>query len=113
MNATTYQALAMRTANRTANDTDERRLVNAALGLAGEAGEIADSLKKWHFQSHDLDRTKLIEEAGDLLWYVALLCEALHVDMGTVMGANLAKLRRRFPEGFSAERSRNREGARE
>lgn len=112
MDATTYQTLAMKTANRTAADTAERRLLNVALGLAGEAGEIADLIKKWKFQGHDLDQMALLEEAGDLLWYVALLCDTLGEDMGAVMGENIAKLQRRFPEGFSAERSRNREEAR-
>ena len=42
--------------------------VMAALGLTGEAGEFADLVKKWYAQGHPLDRARMIEELGDLLW---------------------------------------------
>ncbi len=57
MEANTYQELAMRTANSNPlASTAENRLINAALGLCGEAGEIADSIKKFQFHGHDLVR---------------------------------------------------------
>jgi NTP pyrophosphatase (non-canonical NTP hydrolase) len=106
MDAREYQRLAIRTAAPTADHIQS--LVNAALGLCGEAGEFADTIKKVQFQGHALDHHTLIKELGDVLWYVALACEALGVGMDGIMEANIAKLRQRYPDGFSAECSINR-----
>lgn len=94
-----YQRLAMRTAG------DGADIVNAALGLAGEAGEVADLVKKWSFQGHELDVPRIVEELGDVLWYIALAAEALNIDMAEIMSRNVQKLLRRYPEGFDPERS--------
>ncbi|MEI7769522.1 MAG: nucleoside triphosphate pyrophosphohydrolase family protein [Chloroflexales bacterium] len=107
MDANEYQALALRTE---APGRERReRLLNAALGLCGEAGEFADTLKKAAFHGHAMDEAELRKELGDVLWYVALACDALGVGVGEVMAQNIEKLRRRYPEGFSQERSKNRE----
>lgn len=93
-----FQKLAMRTAN----FDNDNQLINAALGLVGEAGEFADLVKKVHFQGHELDKEALKGELGDVLWYVALACEDLGFEMSEVGRYNIEKLRRRYPEGFSA-----------
>jgi NTP pyrophosphatase (non-canonical NTP hydrolase) len=100
VDANVYQRLAMRTAN-PALDVSQQ-LLNGALGLCGEAGEVADTLKKSLFQGHELDRDVVLKELGDVLWYVAQLCEALGLNMATVMESNVEKLRRRYPGGFSS-----------
>jgi NTP pyrophosphatase (non-canonical NTP hydrolase) len=102
-----YQQLAMRTASPFGNQRDQ--LIAAALGLNGEAGEVADIIKKYCFHNHMLDTDHLIAELGDVLWYVALACQALDITMDTVMRKNIAKLARRYPEGFDADRSIHRE----
>ena len=101
-----YQHFAARTINRLCDN-----LTNTALGLAGEAGEVADLIKKVTCQGHDLDelRPKLIEELGDCAWYIALGCSVLGERMEDVLAANIEKLQKRYPQGFSAERSINRE----
>ena len=48
---------------------------NAALGLTGEAGEVADEVKKCMYQGHPWQPSKIIEELGDVLWYVALMAD--------------------------------------
>ncbi|MGQ9481949.1 nucleoside triphosphate pyrophosphohydrolase family protein [Chloroflexus sp.] len=106
MNADNYQELAMRTL--AAGLTPRERLTNAALGLSGEAGEFADTVKKHLFHGHPLNREELLKELGDILWYAALARDALDVRLSTVMAANIEKLRRRYPEGFSSERSQQR-----
>jgi NTP pyrophosphatase (non-canonical NTP hydrolase) len=106
MDANNYQKLAMRTAD--PQQSRERRLLNAALGLCGEAGEFADAIKKHEFHAHALDLPELEKELGDVLWYVAQACEALGLELSTVMETNIEKLRKRYPEGFSSERSINR-----
>ena len=101
-----YQQLAMRTMNPEMDST--AKLSDAALGLCGESGEIADILKKYLYQGHGLDPTHIAKELGDVLWYVALACTALGMTMDKVMQMNIDKLKARYPEGFDADRSVNR-----
>ena len=84
-------------------------LTNGALGLCGEAGEVGDLVKKHLFQGHELNREKIIDELGDVAWYIAETAYALGVDLETVLAGNIEKLKKRYPEGFSAERSIHRE----
>ena len=100
-----YQALAQRTSH--AGKRSDK-LENAFLGLAGECGEVCDIVKKALFQGHALDRAGLIEEAGDVLWYLAELAAGLGVSLEDMAVQNVMKLRRRYPNGFDAGRSRNR-----
>lgn len=100
-----YQKLCMRTAN----ELDRFKLiVNGAMGLCGEAGEVIDLIKKWVFQGHELYQDDVAEELGDVLWYVAILCEGIGLSMEKVMQKNIEKLKRRYPDGFDVKRSVNR-----
>ncbi|MBR4610953.1 MAG: nucleoside triphosphate pyrophosphohydrolase family protein, partial [Erysipelotrichaceae bacterium] len=67
-----------------------------------------DILKKHLSQGHDLNREKMIEELGDVAWYLAETAFALDVDLDTVLRKNLDKLKKRYPEGFSVTDSINR-----
>lgn len=107
MTGNEYQKLAMRTANLKVRHYNMLR--NAAYGLNGEAGEFIDELKKYEFQGHSLDSGSLANELGDVLWYVALACEALNISLETVMQLNICKLKKRYPNGFSEEASVHRE----
>jgi NTP pyrophosphatase (non-canonical NTP hydrolase) len=100
-----YQSLAARTMG---PRTREQQLANAALGLAGEAGEVADMMKKHLFHAHPLDEDALVKELGDCLWYVAGMATALGLSLDEIGARNIEKLRRRYPDGFSVERSLNR-----
>ena len=101
-----YQRLAQRTSNTKA---ESGKLENGILGMCGEAGECADIVKKYFFQMHELDREKLAEELGDVLWYVAETAQGLDMTLEEVARGNLRKLEKRYPEGFDPERSINRE----
>ena len=103
MTGSEYQRLAMRTAKPRC-----RKLANAGLGLAGEAGEVADEIKKQIFHNHPMNREKLIKEAGDVAWYLALLCEVLGTTLDEVFKTNISKLMERYPDGFDTERSLHR-----
>lgn len=92
MNIEEYSALALRTAN-----LDKDPLTHATMGICGEGGEIADVVKKHVFYGKNLDKQHLLEEAGDLLWYVNLLIHATGSDWPTVLAANIAKLEARYP----------------
>jgi NTP pyrophosphatase (non-canonical NTP hydrolase) len=85
-----------------------RQLANCAMGLAGEAGEVVDILKKVLFQGHKLDRAHLAEEIGDLMWYAANLCNVMGFELEDVCAANIEKLKERFPDGFDEGRSADR-----
>lgn len=101
-----YQRLALRTAG---NHGDfERTLIYTTLGLNGEAGEVAELVKKAFFHGHELPHEQLKRELGDVLWYVAVLAQAMGWSLEEVAQENIAKLARRYPEGFSDERSRHR-----
>lgn len=101
-----YQKAAMRTAS----DMVQKDLIlNGVMGLNGEAGECIDLVKKHLFQGHDLDRGKLLDEIGDVLWYAAIACEGLGVCLDQAMERNVKKLLKRYPEGFNPEKSLHRE----
>lgn len=101
-----YQKLAMTTLNPALSEKDV--LINGVMGLCGESGEAIDIVKKWLAQGHELDREKLAKELGDICWYLAETATALGCDLEDIMAANIEKLKKRYPEGFSSERSVNR-----
>jgi NTP pyrophosphatase (non-canonical NTP hydrolase) len=107
MRLSEYQRQAFLTANKKMSDAE--MLTNGVLGLAGEAGEVVDLVKKFMYQGHDLKKEKLVEELGDVLWYVGLISSSIGVDLGRVAELNVEKLRARYGEEFSAEKSINRE----
>lgn len=85
------------------------KMTLAALGLAGETGEVVDQVKKLLFQGHPLDPQHLKKELGDVFWYFELVLEACGFTLAEVMSCNVEKLRRRYPNGFEIERSLHRE----
>lgn len=98
-----YHAAAMRTRDL---DLDvNSTLIVGALGLAGEAGEVVERIKKHTFHGHELDWRAVVEELGDVMWYVTLIADALEVDLDHVATINMRKLRERYPDGFDAARS--------
>lgn len=130
MNANKYQKLAMRTNDGKASDrligkmqeydmkfandhsdndcVDIGGIFNACLGLSGEVGEFNDMIKKWVFHEKELDMEHAKKEAGDILWYVVMLCESFGWNMEEIMQMNVDKLKSRYPEGFDVERANNR-----
>ena len=103
-----YQQAALRTANRE-KLSDKELLTNGVLGLSGESGECADLVKKHLFQGHELDAEKLANELGDVAWYLALASYAIGYSLEAILAMNVDKLYKRYPDGFSAERSIHRE----
>jgi len=105
MDANEYQELAARTLiDRPGFEISDRDIMAVwdAIGLAGEAGEVADHIKKGVFHQHGLDIPKLEQELGDTLWYVAALCTTLGLDLSAIMQANIDKLKIRYPNGYSS-----------
>jgi NTP pyrophosphatase (non-canonical NTP hydrolase) len=98
-----YQSLAMTTLNRELDKKDV--LINGVMGLCGESGEVIDIVKKHLAHGHELDREHILEELGDVAWYLAEVAYALDARLDDVLTANIEKLRKRYPEGFDRERS--------
>ena len=102
-----YQTAALRTAQ-TEELTHIELVMNAALGLCGESGEVADLVKKHSFQGHDLDFDHIAKELGDIAWYLAVGAYAIGYDLETILQMNVDKLEARYPDGFSTNRSLHR-----
>mgnify|MGYP000739967517 CR=1 FL=1 len=98
-----YQQLALKTAGHRGDQ--EKVLTYTALGLTGESGEVAEIIKKTFYHGHPLDREALSKELGDVLWYLAVMADELGLRLEQVAQENVAKLRARYPNGFSEERS--------
>ncbi len=79
-------------------------LLNGGLGIAGEAGEVADHIKKHFFHGARLDRDKIIKECGDTLWYIAQVLNAVNSSVEEAMKLNIEKLRKRYPDGHFTEK---------
>jgi NTP pyrophosphatase (non-canonical NTP hydrolase) len=99
-----YQQAALRTLNPSLDARD--RLLDASAGLAEEAAEVLGLVRKKVFQSRDVDRERLVEELGDVLWCLSVTADSLGVRMSEVAQRNQDKLAKRHPDGFKAgERS--------
>jgi NTP pyrophosphatase (non-canonical NTP hydrolase) len=81
----------------------EEARVLYSLGIAGEAGEVADYMKKVIGHGKEFDRTKLVDELGDVLWYVSQLAHIHDIPLEEIMTMNTAKLRMRYPHGFKGD----------
>jgi len=97
-----YQHSAMRTIN-PALDADQR-LLDAAAGLAEEAGEVLGHVRKQVMQGRTLDRDAVVKELGDALWCIAITAHSLGVSLSDVARLNEEKLKARHPLGFDASR---------
>lgn len=79
------------------------RLVHAAMGMQTEAAELTDMLKKHTIYGKTFDPVNVLEEVGDTLWYAALALSACGYTMEQSMETVIAKLKKRYPEGFTEE----------
>lgn len=109
IDADDYQRMCLRTCPTDHESEIDRTLDMCAMGVAGEAGEFVDLLKKIRYQGHKFDHEHLVKELGDVMYYVAVAAYVLGVNLTDVMKANVEKLKKRYPDGFSVDRSVNRE----
>jgi NTP pyrophosphatase (non-canonical NTP hydrolase) len=80
--------------------------VHASMGMAFESGEVGDHMKKAWVYDRPFDRDEIIEEMGDTLHYFFMMLIKLSegrpsVGLGDIIDANMAKLRKRYPNGFT------------
>ena len=94
LNFKSYQDMAAETAIY----KSEHQVIYPALGLAAEAGEVANKVKKI-LRDGKFDRNAIADEVGDCLWYIAALCRDLNVDLKELATNNLRKLHDRKVRG--------------
>lgn len=123
MTGNKYQKYAMRTNDGKSTDRliylasimnrhgveDYGGLINGCLGLAGESGEVLDLVKKSTFHEKELDIEHFKKEIGDVMWYVAMICESAGFSLDDVMQTNVDKLMARYPDGFDTYRANHRQ----
>jgi NTP pyrophosphatase (non-canonical NTP hydrolase) len=98
MTLTEYQDDAKRTA---APNHDDRELLISACGLAGETGEVVELIKKYVGHGKTPSPTRISEELGDVLWYVADIASRYDLNLDGIASNNIRKLRERYPNGFN------------
>lgn len=109
MNLNEYQALALRTAS---PKTKKNELFHLVLGLCGEAGEVAEKIKKVirdkdsDFSQLDLD--DLAKELGDVLWHIAVISDYFDIPLEDIGAKNIEKLASRLERGTLAGSGDNR-----
>ncbi len=100
-----YRKEVLRNVNHELLATPKDILSCAGMGLAGEAGECVDLVKKHLHHGVPFDREKMIKELGDVRWYLELMMHACNTTIEEVERLNVEKLRKRYPEGFTTKAS--------
>lgn len=110
MENTEYQEKALRTESKDIDiiasrlqDNTVIRLLHVGIGLATEAAEVLDALKKHIFYGKDLDKVNIAEEIGDSQWYAAIGADALNTTLSNIQNTNIEKLVARYPDKFCEE----------
>src|ERR1700751_1065968 len=88
------------TATWNANGTAAEQVLNALLGLVGEAGELVELQKKQRFHNIAIDHVKELNEIGDILYYLTTYCSFCVYSFPAKAKDNLRKLSSRYPKGF-------------
>ena len=98
-----FQKLSIRTLNNSLSEKEQ--LANMVIGANCEFSEAGDSLKKYLFQGHELDKKHIEEELGDTMFYICNLATLLDINMEDVLEKNIEKLNKRYKNGFSYKAS--------
>lgn len=100
---------------RTNNDMGPRdNLVHAAMLMCTESGEVMGEVKRYFAYGKELDRAHVVEELGDVMWGIALLCKELEITFEEIFDKNIKKLSKRYPElKFNPEHAINKDTAAE
>ena len=92
--------------------TEPQRLLTGGIGICSEGGELLDLVKKILFQGKEPTpelREKIKLELGDVMWYVQQVLIWGGWSLNEILAENTKKLSGRYPEGFSVDKSENRE----
>lgn len=89
-------------------DDEIGKLLHAAVGVAGESGELLDAIKKTWIYGKPLDRENLVEECGDALFYISVLLDNCGSSLQEAMQENIDKLNKRYPVGYTDQAAQER-----
>lgn len=89
--------------------TNKIRLLHAIMGLVTEAGELMDALKRHVYYGEELDYVNIVEELGDISYYMGMAIDDVGVDLDYVINKNISKLRKRYNGEFSKDKALNRD----
>lgn len=78
---------------------EKHKIVYPTLGMQGEAGEVAEKVKKWLRGDKELDKAELLKECGDVMWYLASLADDLGYTLQDLVDMNIEKLSSRKDRG--------------
>lgn len=102
-----YQKQVLRTFPNLGNT--EKDILHMLLGLSTEIGELHDIYKKSLAYGKNIDLPHVNEEVGDIMWYIANLCNILEFDLSNVLQINIDKLKVRYPKKFEESKALNRD----
>lgn len=91
------------------DSTDKAHLLHASIGVAGEAGELCDAIKKYAIYNQDIDIDNIVEELGDLYFYMQQIMNTFSIPHDLLVQANMNKLQRRYKDGYSDRAAKARE----
>ena len=83
--------------------------MHMVLGMQTEVAEIADVYKKHIAYGKELDLVNIKEELGDVVWYIANMCNYHGWDLRDILVINISKLKIRYPDSFTSENALNRD----
>lgn len=88
---------------------EQSRLLNWAVGLSGETGEVNELLKHYIWGNEPLDKMSLAKELGDVLWYLAAIATTTDIKLSTIAELNISKLQHRYAhQGYDSTKSAER-----
>lgn len=100
-----YRQYVLSVLNPNAQKEPKQLLINGVMGVAAEAGEALDVVKKHLFMDRELERDKLVKEIGDVLYYIEIVGAYLGMTTEEIQAVNMEKLQKRYAEGFSVQAS--------
>jgi len=77
----------------------DAHIIHMIMGVAGEVGELLDAIKKAVMYRKRMDRANVVEELGDIEFYLEGLRQGLEIDRQEVLSANYNKLNKRYSSG--------------
>jgi NTP pyrophosphatase (non-canonical NTP hydrolase) len=83
-------------------------LLHMAVGVSGEAGELLDAVKKYAIYAKDIDMQNIIEELGDIEFFLSGIRSSLALSRAWILAENIRKLRTRYPQGYTNKAAQER-----
>ena len=90
-------------------DIINKKILHGVIGCSTEVGELVDIVKKSLFHNQPIAKWALIEEIGDIFWYLGLICNEIDCTFEEIMEMNIKKLKERYPDQYTDKDNQNRD----